>query len=221
MQVKDEVHQALLTFIDFIYAIVFALIVQQSFDEIMDVKGSDIWPKIEHELSHLFLLMAIFYFLAWDWILGRILTLRNPLKSYSRFFLELLIAVFAYGTANAAIKGKLSFLVYLSAVLLLGGFWARRTERQLMYKFDLQELCIIQVLQFSCSGLILSVYLWWHFIVRTGISVGLVAFIFGGLWLFIFIYEIAVPRYKGLIAGPGVPFFNRPLVRKIRKRLLA
>jgi len=70
------------------------------------------------------------------------------------------LLVFAYGTANAAIKGKLSFLVYFPrsfAWRILG----KKNERQLMYKFDLQELCIIQVLQilvfwidFECLSLV-------------------------------------------------------------------
>jgi hypothetical protein len=215
-KMKDGIHQALFSFVDFIYAVVFALIIQQSFDEIINKDGlalSDILPR-------LLLLMAVFYFLAWDWILGRILTLRNPYQSYSRFFFEVLIATCAYGTASAAIKGKSVFLLYFAAVFCLGGMWAKRTERQVSCVRDQKELCVIQSLQWVGACITAAFYFQWKKTVPDGVSWTLAIIETLNIWCFILVYEMMVPRYRGISAGPGVPFLARPNVRRIRRRLL-
>jgi len=210
---KDEIHPALFTFIDFIYAVVFALLVQQSFDEIIN-KGEV--PLLE-TIRVLTLVVCVFYFLAWDWVLGRLLTLRNPYRSYSRFFWEILIAAFAYGTASAAIKQKLIFLIHFALLLFLGGIWAWRTEHQLTETHDRQELCMIQALQFTGSAITLGFFAWWYWMVETTIELPLVILVVLAILGFILVYEMLVPRQKGISAGPGFPFIRRTNVRRLSR----
>jgi hypothetical protein len=215
MQDKERVHEALITFSDFIYAIVFVAIVQKVFDDVLnntDVSLLEKWSK-------LLLLVAIFYFLTWDWILGRILTLRNPYKGYTTFFLELLIAGFAYGAASAAINGNVIFLLHFSCILFFGAMWARRVERHITEKKDLQELCMIQTLQFIGMLITLIFFIWWCLFVGLVINDKLIAIVVIGGWSFILVYEMMVPRYPGVLAGPGALFLQRSDVRTIRRFL--
>lgn len=59
---RDAIHEALITFSDFIYAVVFVLIVQQSFDEVIDSNTLG----ASEQIVRLLLFGAIFYFLVWD-----------------------------------------------------------------------------------------------------------------------------------------------------------
>lgn len=218
---KDGLHNALVAFVDFIYAVVFTILVQQTFDRVIN-EASLSWSE---KALRLLIVVAVFYFLAWDWIVGRILTLRHPYESYSRFFFEVLIAAFAYGTANAAVEGKVSLLVCFAFLLLAGMFWAMRTERQVERtdqwevhsKRDAQELCMIQSLHFSGAVVALIFYCWWESQVNSKATWTFGVIIVFALWCFVFAYELMVPRQKGIIAGPGVPFVGRSNLRKLRR----
>jgi hypothetical protein len=108
---KEDVRGVLICFTDFIYAVVFVLIVQKVFDDLIE-------KKIDANcIIRILLLGVMFYFLTWDWVLGRILTLKIPYKSYTRFFYEILIAAFAYGTVAAILQDKALFLYFLARVV--------------------------------------------------------------------------------------------------------
>ncbi len=191
------------------------VIVQKVVDDILNNEAVALSTKVQS----VFLFCGIFYFLAWDWILGRILTLRYPYRSYTPFFCEICIATFAYGTASAAMAGKLGFLIYFSLLLVTGALWARRTAGQVTLKRDIRELCVIQSLQLVFSILILVIFFGWYFWIETVISWRFVVLAISAMWVFIFIYEMLVPRSKTVTAGPGVPFLARSDVRKLKKWL--
>ena len=210
-----DIRSFLVTFSDFIYAVVFAIIVQQTFDQLVNDNDLSFLAKI----PRLLLLGAIFYFLIWDWILGRILTIRNPYRGYTSFFYEVLIAIFAYGAASAAINDNVLFLLHFSFILFFGGLWARRMEQQITERRDLQELCMVQTLQFIGTLITLVFFIWWCLFVGLKISGKLITIMVLGGWAFILAYEMMVPRYSGVTAGPGVPFLARSNVRQIRRFL--
>lgn len=210
----DEIQTALVRFTDFIYAGVFALVVRQAVDDI--IAKEELLSATT--TARLFLLLVVFYFLAWDWIIGRILTLNNPYQSYTRFFCEVLIAAFAYGVASNAIRGDISFIVYLGLVLFSGGIWAMRTEPH-ANKNDKQEMCTIQTMQFTASVLVILFWVFWRIFFGDSISWSLVSVIAIAMWFFILAYEMFVPRREGVNGGPGVPRLNRKRVRKLRRWL--
>jgi hypothetical protein len=213
VRINVSSHETLIAFTDFIYAVVFGIIVQQTFENLID--NNEI--ALSSKFSSLLLLAAVFYLLVWDWILGRLLTLRNPYESYTPFFCEVLIAAFSYGAASAATQGNTIFLLHFAFILFFGGLWARRMEKKILEKRDSQEFCMIQILQFTGSMFVLFFYFWWSFFYGRKISWALILIIVAGGWSFIFVYEILVPRYSGMTAGPGVPFIGRSRVRKLRR----
>ena len=106
----EKATSALLAFIDFLYAVVFGFIVADAFAQVVN-ETSKTWSD---KAASLFLVVSVFYFVAWDWLHARLLILKNPYRSYRRFFYDIVIACFAYGAASAAIKGWPSFLLYLA-----------------------------------------------------------------------------------------------------------
>jgi hypothetical protein len=210
-----EIQQALVRFTDFIYAGVFALIVRQLFNDILN---KDFQFICDHS-AQLVLLLVLFYFLSWDWALGRLLTIRIPYQRYTRFYCELLIAAFAYGTASAAVMNSLMFLVHLALVLLAGVFWANRTRPYAKEKRDKRELCVIQNIQVCAAITFIILYLFRRSFFDDAVSWALVLSFLGLFLTFLFAYEAYTPRMIGLEAGPGVAFIRRSDVRRFRKFL--
>ncbi len=213
---SKDVREALITFVDFIYAIVFAAVVEKAYDEILAKETLSLASK----LTRLLPIGAIFYFLAWDWITGRILTIRNPYKTYTRFFIELAIAACAYGTAASAISGSLDTIRFFAWLLFFGGLWARKTDSQLAEERDKRELCITQSLQFTASGVLSLIYITLFIFgpINSPRTLGVLAPV--AIWTFIFVCEVLVPRQNGIDGGPGVPLVRRRYVKAIRRLLL-
>jgi hypothetical protein len=215
MRTKD-IQEQLLTFLDFIYAIVFALAVEKTFTSLFTQFTKTSWIPA---LITLILAGTLFYFLAWDWILGRLLTMKNPYRGYDRFLLEILIAVSSYGAALSVVGGKVHYLVYLGIILMLGAFWAKRTQKELKYLKDDQELCITQSLQFPCAMACFLCFLHRLTFFDGRATTGLMACSVLAIWCFLLAYELAVPRCAGLAGGVSIPFIPRSRLRNTRRRL--
>ena len=140
---EEKIQDALLTFTDFLYAVVFGLIVAETFDKIIVSETKSYLEKT----SNLLLVLGVFYFLMWDWLHGRLLTLKNPHKSYRRFFIEIVVAACGYGAANRAINARVAFLVYVVLILIFGALWAGRTMQEYPRSRDLSELKVIKIYQ--------------------------------------------------------------------------
>jgi hypothetical protein len=215
-EIKAELNQALICFADFIYALVFGLVVIQLFDELCN--GYE-WITFER-LLRLFTLLTLSYYLVWDWILGRILTLRNSYVGYTPFYCEVLIACFGYGSINAASKGNVLFIPLFGFVLVLGGIWARRMEEAHATSRDVKEFCTIQITHFTAAILTLLISVLWHCYLDDAFSARLVFCIFALIWFLIFSYEMMVPRPRGsILGGPGVPFIARSRIRKLKRSI--
>jgi len=213
-ELEEKVQNAMMIFTDFLYVIVFGLILQKIYEDVLD----NPFGGIGHP-ERLLLLVGIFYFLAWDWIHGRLLTLKNPYKGYWRFFIELLIAACGFGAAHEAVEGRTSFLFYILLILGLGTWWAKITLREHPSSADERELTFIQEYQQKIIVLLIFFFIpvifqaqvitnWLHslFIIVYGI-------------LFVFFYELEVERDQGVLGGPGVPFISRQTMRRIRRHL--
>jgi hypothetical protein len=209
-ELSAEVNQALVTFIDFIYAVVFGLIVAQAYDTIINDGGL----LSDNNGAKLLLLLGFSYFFSWDWILGRILTLRNPYHNYTRVFCEILVAACAYGTVSAILKGKLTFLLHFALLLFSGAIWAQRTEARAVPR-DAPELCTIQVSQYFGTALFILLYFVWP---EKTITWALAIYIVTILLVLVLVYEMWVPRPKGILGGPGMPFLARSDMRWIKRR---
>ena len=210
-----DITPMLLSFIDFLYAGVFGLILAKTFEDVITKEG-----KFLHKSGNVLLLIGVFYFLAWDWLHGRLLTIRNPYRRYRRFFMEALIAFCGYGAALDAIGMKVSFLIYVACTLFLGAVWAHSTMKECPQTTDVIELNIIKVIQPVMAFGILAFYLFW----RTTASHTMtfrhaVVFVLFG-WISVFNYESFVPRPVGIEAGPGVPFVNKEKMDRVRAFML-
>lgn len=217
-ETEDEVRitDTLLSFIDFLYAVVFGLVLAETFENVIGKEEKTFLDKS----GNILLLIGVFYFLAWDWLHGRLLTIRNPYRRYRRFFIEALIAFCGYGAALDAVSMKVSFLIYVALILLLGAFWARSTRQEHPETTDATELFVITLHQpvLAFEALLLYVYLR----VSAGgiLTLALVIPIIVFGWLFVFAYEAYVPRQEGVAAGPGVPFISKTRMDKVRNRVL-
>jgi hypothetical protein len=100
---EERIQGFLLGFVDFLYAVLFGVILQQTFIDVLLVTTI---PRPE-KLVRILLVVGVFYFLLGDWIQGRLLTLRNPYHSYKRFFVEIMIAFAGYGAAIEALRADI------------------------------------------------------------------------------------------------------------------
>ncbi|MBI3115091.1 MAG: hypothetical protein HYZ09_01190 [Candidatus Kerfeldbacteria bacterium] len=211
----EKVNDVLLAFVDFLYAVVFGLIVAKIFDDTL-------LPEIHAavKVKSLLLVLAVFYFLMWDWLHGRLLTLRNPFPSYRRFFIEVVIACCGYGAAARALEGRVSFLLYVAMILFLGAIWASLTSNEYPESKDRRELTVIVELQVLMAVIVVA--FWIGSERQSGPIVGLMTtlrlIVLG--WGAVFLYELFIRRQRGILAGPGVPFISFRQLEQIRHRLL-
>ena len=101
-ETRNKIDESLLFFIDFLYAFVFGLILTDAVSKIVWPEEHS-WKLWRQRVDHIIMVVSIFYFLAWDWVHARILTLKNPYGGYTRFFLEIVIALCSYGAASAVL----------------------------------------------------------------------------------------------------------------------
>lgn len=209
----EKIGDSLLSFIDFLYAIVFGLVLDKAYSGII----------MDHSKSYtdrgisLLLISGIFYFLCWDWLQGRLLMLRNPLKRYRRFFMEILIAFGGYGAALMAGESNSKFLLFIAAIYIVGVMWARSTIFEHPETGDMSELLTIKNIQpvLAVCTLLVYIFMWYHkYTLESRVArVGMVVFV----WCSIFVYEISTDRtLVGIDAGPGVPFVTWEQVIKTR-----
>ncbi|MEK7637228.1 MAG: hypothetical protein AAB402_02420 [Patescibacteria group bacterium] len=209
---EERVRESLLAFVDFLYAVVFGLIVAKLFDEV--VHGQD---NVLDKIGKVGLVGSVFYFLTWDWLHGRLLTLKNSYRGYWRFFIEILIACCGYGAAEAAVTAKVSVIGYVAAILLLGAWWARIAVREHPASQDLYEFRFLSVYQAICSAALIALLASYYIFVGQYIPwwVAIPFNLIGAL--FVFLYELKIERPIGVLGGPGVPFIHRDLMMRIRK----
>lgn len=209
---EEKVQDALLTFVDFLYAVVFSLVLIQLYDQVISTALG-----LHIKVGKVLLVTSAFYFLAWDWMHGRLLTLRNPYLGYRRFFIEILIAASGYGAALSALNSDARFLVYLVLILGLGVWWAHVTLKEAPGSPDEKELKFIRAYQSQVLAIIIGVYQFW----RTNFGnefrwwASFVLIAIG--YAFVFRYELRFERPAGLLGGPGVPWLGRKAVSSIRK----
>src|SRR3989344_9185186 len=211
----EKINDALLAFVDFLYAVVFGLIVAKLFDDIL-LEPVALADKVKSSL----LVLGVFYFLIWDWLHGRMLTLRNPFPSFRRFFIEAIIAFCGYGAATRALEGKVAFLFYVMLILLLGALWAWFTIREYPASDERQELVLIIALQPLNAVLVGACWIAWERLMGPTVSRVLTIALIELGWLAIFFYELALRRRTGIQAGPGVPFVTFQQLDRIRALLL-
>lgn len=205
----EQAHHAIITLIDFVYALTFGFFIAETFSEY----GRKGWVYMRENFEILVLVGWFSYFFVWDWILGRLLTIRNPLRGYTVVFCELVLAAMAYLTIAVLLRNKMDFLIPFILFLTFGVVWAYRTFPKAS-KRDRRELSAIVVTQFF--GALVFAYFAAFWIGRPLTWNKAVQIIFV-LVSIIFVYEIGVPRAKGILGGPGVPFVPRSRLRWIRK----
>ncbi|MBI3115088.1 MAG: hypothetical protein HYZ09_01175 [Candidatus Kerfeldbacteria bacterium] len=207
----EKVNDALLAFVDFLYAVVFGLIVAKLFDDIL-LEPILLTVKVKSSL----LVLGTFYFLLWDWLHGRLLTLRNPFPSYRRFFIEIIIAGCGYGAAARALEGKVSFLFYIALILIVGSIWAVATMREYPRTEDRRQLAVIPRLQLVVMVIVIAFWLLWERLVGPEVGLPMTATLIAIGWVAVLIYELAIRRQAGIQAGPGVPFVSFQALEQFR-----
>ena len=212
---EERIQGFLLGFVDFLYAVLFGVILQQVFTDVLLAEGLQRLEK----LVRILLVVGVFYFLLGDWIQGRLLTLRNPYRSYRRFFVEVAIAFAGYGAAIEALRADISFVLYVTFVMSLGSYWSYSTLFEITDEQDRRELRTVMVVQPLTAFVGLSVWLLWYRFVGFPISLGgmIVLYIVG--FLYDLSYELFAPSREGLAGGPGVPFLSRERVNNLRSML--
>ena len=213
-EMEDKVHDSLLAFTDFLYAVVFGMIVGKIFEDVINATGH--WGD---KLGKIALVGGVFYFLAWDWLHGRLLTLKNPYRGYWRFFLEIIIACCGYGAALGAVAASLSLLLYIAVILLLGVWWSTLTIREYPQSIDLRELRF--VIRYQLVGFTFLLVFSATYLAQVGTRIHPWVSIPYVLWgfLFVFIYELFIERPPGMLGGPGVPFVNREIMTAARRKI--
>ncbi len=212
---EEKVQDALLSFVDFLYAVVFGLVLVQLFEQVISTQLA-----VQAKAGKVLLVIGVFYFIAWDWMHGRLLTFRNPYTGYRRFFIEILIAASGYGAARSALNSDARFLLYLAMTLVLGVWWAHVSLKEVPGSPDEKELRFIRIYQGISAAAVCMFYLGIRAIFGTELEwLGSLLIIFIG-YGFVFFYELFHERTPGLLGGPGVPYLGREAMSKIRSRLL-
>jgi hypothetical protein len=238
-EARKTITETLITFVDFLYAVVFGLILADTSTSILQNDRLPIWPT---KAMRLLLVLAMFYGLLWDWLHGRLLTKRNHYRRYGRFFLEILIAFSGYGAAIESVRSSVFCLFYISLVLLFGAVWAwtalyefrinhdtkgfksilrvlvkQRDVKDIADGQELRAIVWMQVL-FATVGLLAWALRVGDDITMSSMETGLVVIVG---WLFILCYELCLPRVAGIAGGPGVPFVSKKSVRRLRAALIS
>lgn len=209
---NERIQEFLLAFVDFLYAVLFGIILQQVYSDVLVTETIGRFDKLVRVL----LVAGVFYFLLGDWIQGRLLTLRNPYRTYKRFFVEVGIAFAGYGAAIEALKADILFVMYVILVLLLGSYWALCSLRELADERDVRELQVVIVVQSSTALLVGSASFLWYLHIGYPISLGGMVMFYCLGWLYDFSYELFAPVREGLESGSGVPFLSKRNVSRIK-----
>ncbi|OGL85734.1 hypothetical protein A3I40_03070 [Candidatus Uhrbacteria bacterium RIFCSPLOWO2_02_FULL_48_12] len=211
-ELREQVRASLLAFVDFLYAVVFGLVLAGTYERIILSEELSVLNRAGNTI----LVLGVFYFLTWDWIHGRLLTLKNPYTGYRRFFVEVVIAFCGYGAALGAVRGRISFMIGIILILMLGAYWARRTSREYPESPDIWELWIIQRYQARHAVLVSIVTIAWYYVFGSTITfVESISFVAFG-WVFVLVYEVIVERTSGIERGPGVPFISRRQLKAVK-----
>lgn len=214
-EMEEKMQAALLAFIDILYAIVYGLILVQMFDQVISSEMKTI-DDIIKRTSNLILVLGVFYFLTWDWLQGRLLTLKNPYKNYRRFFIEVAIAFLSYGAARGALRMEITFLTYIFLGLLLGAWWARSTLQEYPDSTNAYELRIIAIYQTAYTFVGTAILLHWYYRISSDIRIQeSIVFVGFGI-MFVFLYDLLAERPTGILGGPRVPFVTKERMDKIR-----
>lgn len=212
-ELEQKIQDILLGFVDMMYALVFGLILVQLYDKLVTFPEA-----FGLKVGKVLVVAGVFYFLAWDWIHGRILTIRNPYRGYRRFFIEILIAISGYGAALFAVANDPVFLLYLMATLQLGAWWAWEADHEVSDSADRDELRFISLYQILVSTVVFGIYHYWVSKYGHVFSwYGAVIITLAG-YAFVLSYELQFERSHGLTGGPGVPFLGRKWVSRIRSK---
>lgn len=211
----EKLRDTLFAFIDFLYAVVFGLILAETYDKII---LSDAKTFID-KCNNILLVIVVFYYLCWDWLHARQLTLTNPYIGYRRFFLEVIIAFVAYGATINAVRAQVLFFGYILLEMLLGVLWAWWTLQEYPESENKHELAIIMRYEGVYSILGFMVLGYWYFVigkvVRLQESIAFIIMAF----LFLFLYDILLSQPRGLIGGPRTPFVSRNFIDKMKNLL--
>jgi hypothetical protein len=212
---EERVQGFLLGFVDFLYAVLFGVILQQTYSDVLLAEGL----QQSEKLVRILLVIGVFYFLLGDWIQGRLLTLRNPYRGYRRFFVEIMVAFAGYGAAIEALRADILFVVYIMLVLFLGAYWARSTLRELLDERDFRELRVIMTIQSITAVTGGTASLLWYWYVGQLLSFGGMAMLYVIGWLYDLSYDLFAPSREGLAGGPAVPFMSDRNVERLRRFL--
>lgn len=212
---EERIQGFLLGFVDFLYAVLFGVILQQVYSDVLLAEGL----RRPEKLVRILLVVGVFYFLLGDWIQGRLLTLRNPYRGYRRFFVEVIIAFAGYGAAIEALRADISFVLYITLVLYLGSYWSLCTIREVTDQRDERELRIVMIVQPLTAFVGLSAWFLWYRFVGYPISLGGMVVLYFIGFFYDLSYELLASTREGLEGGPGVPFLSRERVSQLRRLL--
>lgn len=222
---EDYVTSFLQTFLDFVYAAVFAFLVQQTYERVIlgvsdpnEALCLGVVPLTrEMKLTRLLLAGGVFYFLMTDYLQARLLISRNTFRGYRRFFISLLIAVLDFGAAIEVMRADIFFLVYIVLVLVFGFFWAHCALQEYPNSSDKTELRAIRVVQPLVAVVgSLIVYLWSRYIGDVISLYGAIFLLILGL-LYEFSYDLFAIRKRGIEGGPLIPLITRERMDRIRR----
>jgi hypothetical protein len=211
-----RITERLLMFVDFIYALVFALVVDKTYEQVVDRAELD-WLDKGCRIA---LVIAVFYFLFWDWVRGRQLTLRYQYRHFGRFYLELGIAAFGYGVAQRAVEGSSGVPAFVAAILLCGFLWSFQTmyeHREVITAGDADAHEVRTIFWHQMFGFVACVAWWaaaidfdshapmpWYGCLTYAVLV----------LIYISWYQCRSYKHHGLRSGPGAPLLRQSWIRR-------
>lgn len=138
-------NEYLLRFTDFFYAALVTLVVKSFFEDLSTLAFLNPIPVITDasildRMASLLMMVGVFYFILDDWIDSRNSNARIGYDGYLRFFLDIVIALSAYGCIFFGVKRNLTiFLLFVAITHLLITFWLIRLHKECV-KGNFQEL---------------------------------------------------------------------------------
>ncbi len=221
---EEKVTGFLNTFLDFLYAAVFAFLVQQAYEKVILATSDPQLSKTldvpfltrEEKITRLFLVAGVLYFLMTDYIQARLLISRNPFRRFRRFFISFFIAVCYFGAAIEVMRADIFFLYYIVLILCFGSLWAHTALNEYPESGDKREMLVIRLVQPIMAFIGFAGYKYWSYRIGDIISIQGALFLLALGWVYEFIYVVLGPTQLGIEGGSGILFVSWERVARIR-----
>jgi hypothetical protein len=224
-----EENKHLLRFIDYLYAVIFGLVVRALYEEIVSPGCLFYFNEcgafdISRTITSFILFFGAFWFVVVDWLDSRGLNEKYAHRTFRRFFIDVGIAFLSYGVFLFALKRQVYVLLFMAGIHVLGAWWAHRLKKEYP---AIPEAVYLNIYIICCLfGVLGDLVVYGLYLVKfqfseLGLYSALAIFVLGFAWSGIFDMSEAIWVPDGVKRNwcPSTPIFKAERIRHLFKRL--